>query len=332
MKLLGIDLGGTKILGVLANEHGKVLDERLEPTLAHEGLEAVVERLVGVIRGLTPEGDVDAIGVDVPAPVDTNEGVLYAPPNLPGWSEKGVPLVQVLKKKLGWGERVPMFLINDANASALAEYRFGAGRAAVGGRKVLHMIFLTVSTGVGGGVIVDGKLLLGSNGFAGELGHVVIDADGYRCNCGNAGCLEAMASGTALGREAATIVAGQRETRIAELAGGDPANVTAKMVVEAAQAGDPVALELMEREARLLGAGVGSFVNTFNPQLIAIGGGVSHAGDLLFKPLRAEVKKRVMAPFRDTYEIVPALLGDKSAALGSVAAAHELCVNVIRNT
>jgi glucokinase len=326
MKLLGIDLGGTKILGVLADEHGKVLDERREPTLAHEGPEAVVERLVGVIRELTPEGGVDGIGVDVPAPVDTNAGVLYAPPNLPGWSEKGVPLISILKEKLGWGERVPMVLMNDANASALAEYRFGAGCEKVLGREVSHMIFLTVSTGIGGGVIVDGKLLLGSQGFAGELGHVVIDADGYRCNCGNVGCLEAVASGTALAREAATIVAGKRETKIAKLAKGDPANVTAKMVVEAAQAGDPVALELMEREARLLGAGVGSFVNIFNPQLIAIGGGVSHAGKLLFEPLRAEVDRRIMAPFRGTYEIVPAVLGDRSAALGAVAGAHGLCV------
>jgi glucokinase len=330
MKLLGIDLGGTKILGVLADEHGKVLDERREPTLAHEGPEAVVERLVGVIRGLTPGGGVDGIGVDVPAPVDTNAGVLYAPPNLPGWSEKGVPLISILKEKLGWGDRVPMVLMNDANASTLAEYRFGAGCEKVLGREVSHMIFLTVSTGIGGGVIVDGKLLQGSQGFAGELGHVVIDADGYRCNCGNSGCLEAMASGMALAREAATIVAGKRETKIAELAEWDPANVTAQMVVEAARAGDPVALELMEREARLLGAGVGSFVNMFNPQLIAIGGGVSHAGELLFEPLRAEVDRRVMAPFRGTYEIVPAVLGDQSAALGSVAAAHGLCV--IRDT
>jgi glucokinase len=326
MKLLGIDLGGTKILGVLADEHGNVLSEHREPTLAAEGLDAVVDRLVAVIRGLTPDGGVDAIGVDVPAPVDTNKGILYAPPNLPGWSEKGVPLIAILRQKLGWDEQMPMLLINDANASALAEYRFGAGHEKVLGHKVKHMIFLTVSTGIGGGVIVDGKLLLGGNGFAAELGHVVIDAYGYRCNCGNAGCLEAMASGTALAREASTIVAGQRETLIADLAGGDHTKVTAKMVVEAAQQGDPVGLELMEREAVLLSAGVVSFVHAFNPQLIVIGGGVSHAGDLLFTTLRTEVAHRVMAPFRGTYEIVPAVVGDKSAALGSVAAAHELCV------
>jgi glucokinase len=135
-----------------------------------------------------------------------------------------------------------------------------------------------------------------------------------------------MASGTALGREAATIVAGQTKTLIAHLAGDDPTKVTAKIVVQAAQEGDPVALELMAREAKLLGAGVVSFVHAFNPQLVVIGGGVSHAGDLLFEPLRAEVERRIMAPFRGTYEIVPAVLGDKSAALGSVAAAYELCV------
>lgn len=324
MKYLGIDLGGTKILGVLANEHGELLaPEVREPTLANEGLPAVVDRLVGVIQTLMPEGGVDGIGVDVPAPVDTRKGILYAPPNLPGWSDKGVPLIKILDEKLGLGGKVPMTLINDANASALAEYKFGAGSHKVLGRKIEHMIFLTVSTGIGGGVIVDGKLLLGGNGFAAELGHIVIDAYGYRCNCGNTGCLEAMASGTALAREAAAIVAGQRETKIAELAGDDPAKVTAKLVVDAAKDGDSLALELMAREAKLLGAGVVSFVHAFNTQLIVIGGGVSHAGDLLFKPLRTAVERGIMAPFRHTYEIVPAVVGDKSAALGSVAAACE---------
>ncbi len=325
MNILGIDLGGTKILGILANEHGEVLDEYLVPTLAHEGLEAVVGRLVDVIQRLTPEGGVDAIGVDVPAPVDTNQGILYAPPNLPGWSEKGVPLIRILREKCGFGDTMPgMVLVNDANASALAEYTYGAGCETVLGRKIKHMVFLTVSTGIGGGVITDGKLLLGANGFAAELGHIVIDAFGYRCNCGNVGCLEAMASGTALGREASIIVEARPDTRMAELAGGDPKNVTAKIVVQAAQEDDPVALELMRREASLVAAGVTGFVHSFNPQLIVIGGGVSHAGDLLFVPLRADVTRAVMPPFVGTYEIVPARVGDKSAALGAVAAVLHL--------
>lgn len=321
MNILGIDLGGTKILGVLANEHGEVLAEKRVPTLAHEGLDAVVARLVGVARDLMPEGGVDAIGVDVPAPVDTRKGIVYSPPNLPGWADTGVPLCDILREKLAVGDKMPITLINDANASALAEYTYGAGSHKLLGRKIEHMVFITVSTGIGGGVIIEGKLLLGGNGFAAELGHIVIDAYGYRCNCGNTGCLEAMASGTALAREAAAIVSGRTDNKIAELAGNDATQVTAKMVVDAAQMGDSVALDLMSREAILLGAGVMSFIHSFNPQLIVIGGGVSHAGDLLFEPLRANVAQRVMPPFRGTYEIVPAQVGDRSAAIGAVAAA-----------
>lgn len=320
MKILGIDLGGTKILGVLSNEHGDVLAELRIPTLANEGLDAVVGRLVKVIEDLTPEGGVDAIGVDVPAPVDTRKGILYAPPNLPGWADSGVPLVKILRQKLSLPDSTPVTLINDANASALAEYRYGAGSERHLGRKVEHMVFITVSTGIGGGVITDGSLLLGGNGFAAELGHIVIDAYGYRCNCGNTGCLEAMASGTALAREAAAIVSGRSDNKIAELAENDATKVTAKMVVDAAKLGDAVALDLMAREAVLLGAGVMSFIHSFNPQLIVIGGGVSHAGDLLFKPLRDNVAQRVMPPFRGTYEICQAKVGDRSAAIGAVAA------------
>jgi glucokinase len=321
LNILGIDLGGTKILGVLANEHGVVLSEQRVPTLAHEGPDAVIGRLLEVIRYLIPTAGIDAIGIDVPAPLDMRRGILYAPPNLPGWADSGVPLISILRKKLSLDDSTPMTLINDANASALAEYKYGAGCEKVLGRKIEHMVFITVSTGIGGGVIVDGKLLMGGNGFAAELGHIVIDAYGYRCNCGNTGCLEAMASGTALAREAAAIVSGRSDNKISELADGDTSKVTAKMVVDAAKMGDAVALELMAREATLLGAGVMSFVHTFNPQLIVVGGGVSHAGDLLFQPLRAHVAQRVMPPFRGTYEIVPAQVGDRSAAIGAVAAA-----------
>ncbi|MEO5954041.1 MAG: ROK family protein, partial [Chloroflexia bacterium] len=253
MNILGIDLGGTKILGVLANEHGEVLAEQRVPTLAHEGLDAVVGRLVGVAQSLMPKGGVDAIGVDVPAPVDTRKGIVYSPPNLPGWADTGVPLCDILRKKLSLSDSVPMTLINDANASALAEYTYGAGSHKLLGRKIEHMVFITVSTGIGGGVIVEGKPLLGGNGFAAELGHIVIDAYGYRCNCGNTGCLEAMASGTALAREGYMVVASRRETSMADAVGGKPERVTAEVVVQAAQAGDPAACELMEREGFLVG-------------------------------------------------------------------------------
>ena len=162
---------------------------------------------------------------------------MFDPPNFPGWT--------MCRCTRGWwralGDARPIVLVNDANAAALAEFRFGAGSKQRLGREIRHLVYLTISTGIGGGVIIDGKLLLGANGFAAELGHIVIDAFGPRCNCGNTGCLEAMASGTALAREGAMVVMSRRPSKISELTGGDPDKVSARIVVEAARQGDPLA-------------------------------------------------------------------------------------------
>jgi glucokinase len=319
MNILGIDIGGTKILGLRTDEHGRVHEEINEPTLAAEGVEPVLERIVEVIRKLTPRGGVSAIGIGMPGPLDPVKGEVYEPPNFPGW--KAVPLHKRLVEKLGGS--TPIVLVNDANAAALAEFRFGAGSKERLGRKIKHLVYLTISTGIGGGVIVDGKLLLGANGFAAELGHIVVDAFGKRCNCGNIGCLEAMASGTALAREASLVIVSGRPSKIAELTGGDPAKVTARIVVEAARQGDPVASELMEREGLLVGVGIVTCIHVFNPEVVVLGGGVTNAGDLLFDPVRATVDRRVMPGFHGTYKIVPAALKSESGALGAVAAALE---------
>ncbi len=321
MNILGIDVGGTKILGIRADEQGNVLaDEVNEPTLAHEGVEAVIDRIVGVIRKLTPDGGVDAIGVGMPGPLDVLKGMVYEPPNLPGW--KNVPLLNMLVERLG--DSIPIALVNDANAAGLAEYRFGAGSEKLLGRKIEHLVYLTISTGIGGGVIVGGKLLLGANGFAAELGHIVIDAFGKRCNCGNVGCLEAMASGTALAKEAAIVVISRRPSKISELAEGDPDKASARIVAEAARQGDPIACELIAQEGMLVGVGVVTCIHTFNPQLVVLGGGVMNAGDLLLDPIRATVAKRIMPAFVGTFEIAPAALKGESGALGAVAAALDV--------
>lgn len=321
MNILGIDVGGTKILGVRADEQGNIQAQELEPTHAAEGFEAVFARIVSVIEKLTPEGGADAIGVGIPGPLDPKKGEVYDPPNLPGWGT--VALCRKLQEKLPSGDRVPIQLINDAKAAALAEYKFGAGCEQALGKKITNLVYLTISTGIGGGVITDGKLLLGTSGLATELGHMVIDVFGNRCNCGNTGCLEAMASGTALAREAGIVVASRRPTKIAELADNKPENATARIVVEAAQAGDPIACELMEREGLLVGVGVVNCIHIFNPQVIVLGGGVTNAGDLLFKPVRATVERRIMPAFRGTFEIASAALKGTSGALGAVAAALE---------
>src|SRR5205814_7586565 len=174
---------------------------------------------------------------------------------------------------------------------------------------IKHLVYLTISTGIGGGVIIDGKLFVGATGIAAELGHIVIDLHGPRCGCGNVGCLEAMASGPALAREGAMVVVARRETKIAELAGDNPLKVTAQIVVEAAREGDPVALQLMAREGELVGVGVVNCIHSFNPELVVLGGGVTNAGDLLFDPVRATVEARIMRGYKGTFDIVPAALG-----------------------
>jgi glucokinase len=320
MNIIGIDIGGTKILGVRSDERGNVLEQVNVPTLVDDGLDAVLGRIVGVIRKLDA-GGVEAIGVGMPGPLDPVKGEVYDPPNFPGWTN--VPLHKRLVEALG--DSRPIVLVNDANAAALAEYRFGAGSKERLGREIRHLVYLTISTGIGGGVIIDGKLLLGANGFAAELGHIVIDAHGPRCNCGNTGCLEAMASGTALAREGALVVQSRRPSKISELVGGDPEKVSARVVAEAARQGDPLACELMEQEGMLVGVGVVTCIHTFNPQVVVLGGGVSNSGDLLFNPVRVTVEKRVQIAFRGTYEILPAALKGESGALGAVAAAIDAC-------
>ena len=317
---IGIDVGGTKILGVRADREGKIASQMRRPTRGSEGLEAVVDRIADMIKELTPaRGKVAGIGVGIPAPTDPAKGMVYNPPNLPGWET--VPLRDMLKERLDLDGDTPIVLVNDANAAGLAEYKFGAGSPKHAGREIKHLVYLTVSTGIGGGVVVDGRLLVGASGMAAELGHMAIDVNGPRCYCGGVGHLEAMASGTALAREGYMVVAACRETSMADAVDGNPAKVTAEVVVQAAQEGDPAACELMEREGFLVGIGVVNCIHTFNPDLIVIGGGVSNAGDLLFNPVRATVEARVMPAYQGTYEIVPAALKGTSGALGAVAAA-----------
>jgi glucokinase len=317
---IGIDVGGTKILGVRADREGKIARQVRRPTRASDGLDAVVDRIASMIKELTPRrGKVAGIGVGIPGPTDPMKGMVYHPPNLPGWET--VPLSDMLKERLDLGDDTPIVLVNDANAAGLAEFKFGAGSPKRMDKEIKHLVYLTVSTGVGGGVVVDGKLLVGSSGLAAELGHMVIDVNGPRCYCGGIGHLEAMASGTALAREGYVVVASRRKTSMADAVGGNPDKVTAEVVVQAAREGDAAACELMEREGFLVGIGVVNCIHTFNPELIVIGGGVSNAGDLLFNPVRATAEARVMPAYLGTYEIVPAALKGTSGALGAVAAA-----------
>ncbi len=308
MRVIGIDLGGTHIRGVAADEQGRFLHRREVRTLAWEGLPAVLERIVGVVRDLCDlEPNACAVGIGAPGPIDSEMGVVTTPPNLPGWVN--VPLGRIVREAVG----LPTFLGNDANLAALGEFEYGAGK------DVQHLIYITVSTGVGGGIIVGGKLLEGQRGAAGEVGHMVVEPEGPLCSCGGYGHLEALVSGTAIGRQAREALADGRTSIAIELAKGNPGGVTARIITDAARQNDDLAVELLAQAGRKLGYAVISLVHLFNPQMIAIGGGVSVAGERLLGPMREVVLDGVMPVFKEDLQMVPASLGRDVGLFGAVA-------------
>jgi glucokinase len=323
--ILGIDLGGTKILTAVANDKGKMLSRDHSITPANEGHQAVVRSILeSVSRALDQAhidaADLSAIGLGAPGLSDPETGILFTSPNLPGWED--VPLRDIVEKELG----KKVFLINDANAAAVGELHFGAGRGA------RNFIYITVSTGIGGGIIIDGKIYTGSTGMAGELGHMVIDDEGQQCKCGNRGCWETLASGTALAREAKNRVKAGAATSILEYADGDLEKVNAEAIHKAAQAGDNLATELIARNAYYLGVGLTNVINIFNPEAIVIGGGLSNIGDMLLEPAFEEAGRRA---FRQAYREVRfarAELGRNSGVLGAAAFALEKMRHVEKAT
>ena len=309
--IVGVDLGGTQIRAALADGVGSIRRRTSCLTLAEESVEPVMGRIKGAIyevMAATDRGQVQGVGIVAPGPLDPRQGIIMDAPNLPGW--KNVPLKTLMEEEFG----LPVVVGNDANLAALAEQRFGAGQG------VADLIYITVSTGIGGGIIVDNRLLLGAQGLAGEVGHQTIEAHGPRCNCGNIGCLEALAAGPAIARCARELIKTGIGTTIADWVGGDLDKITAKEVNQAAQAGDPVAIELFRQAGFYIGVGIVNLLHLFNPSLIIIGGSVTKAGDLLFEPIRATVRERAMAGYYwENTPIVPAALGDDVALLGAVA-------------
>ncbi len=309
--ILGIDIGGTKLAAGVALPDGEVLAHHRRPSHATEGPEAMIGRIVELSRavvadaGLELDG-IDRIGIGCGGPLDPWRGIVHNALNNPGWTD--VPIVTSIEAALGR----PAVLDNDGNAAALGEHRFGAGRG------VSDLVYLTVSTGIGGGAIVAGGLLRGANGNAAELGHISVDADGRPCHCGSVGCIEAYASGTNIAARARErLAADEGPSRLREL----PTDPTAVDVAEAAAAGDPIATEVWDRSMRLIGAAVASIIHAFNPARVIIGGGVTGAGDQFFEPVRRTVDERTMPWLRRSVEVVPAELGELTGILGAVAVA-----------
>ena len=310
--VLAVDLGGTKIVTALITPHGEILSREYTPTLAEEGAKAVIARILasasGVLRNASlPYPSLSGIAIAAAGAIDTQKGVVTKSPNLPDWHN--VPLKDEIQTSTG----VRTFVINDATAAALGEHRFGAGRG------INNLIYLTVSTGIGGGIIIDGKLYEGASGAAGELGHMTIDVNGPRCACGNIGCLEMLASGKAIAREAQRLIAQGAKTIMLDLAEGDAQFVTAVTVATAAQKGDAVALSVVNKAATNLGVGLVNFVNIFNPEMIIVGGGVGKMGELLLKPARKVVSERAFQFPASVVRIVSSDLGDNSGVFGAVA-------------
>jgi glucokinase len=356
--VIGVDLGGTQIRTAVLR--GATLLSRINIlTGANTQPDNVLPRMYEAIQEALDKanvslGQVAGIGVAAPGPLDSKTGIVFSPPNLPGWN--GIPLRNLLAERF----QTPIYVDNDANAAGLGEYMFGAGQ---GSR---HMVYMTVSTGIGGGVIADGKLLRGANGTAGELGHMTIDWHGERCTCGNIGCLEYIASGTGIARRAnEAIQAGeggelltfartmlQHSSTVADQSAlpthsYDPTTVelhisaleeeentlanalqqedeedlqvNARTVALAAEAGIPLARAIIQHAAEALGVGFVNIIHIFNPDMIIVGGGVTQMGPMLMEPALRVVQERAMKAPREAVRIVQAQLGLNVGLIGAGA-------------
>lgn len=311
----GIDLGGTKILTLITDAAGNVRGSARAATLARQGPDAVIARIADTVREAAAEAGVDVAaiaggGVSAPGPIDTAEGIITDPPNLPGWHN--VPLAAELRERLGFR----CVLENDANCAAVGEHNFG------GGRGYRHMVYVTISTGIGGGIIIDNALYAGASGAAGEVGHIGVSVEGPKCGAGHTGCLEAFASGTAIAARAREMIAAGGLPRTARIGEHDPP-VTAKTVYLAAQQGEAEAAALIESAGRYLGIGLASIINVFNPQALVIGGGLTNMGDAILGPAVAVARERAFGQSLMDVRIIEAELGERGAALGAIAVARD---------
>lgn len=302
--VIAVDLGGTQLRAALVAADGRIVAHERTPTLVHEGPTAVVGRMLALIAQvhlfLPPGARLLGVGIGAPGPLDPETGVVYSPPNLPGW--EAFPLRRIVADSLG----LPVALGNDANAAALAEWRFG------GGQGLRHLVYVTVSTGIGGGVIADGRLLLGRMGAAAELGFLILDPE-------QGTIWEDMASGTALARAAAAAMPARPDSLLHQLAA--PGAVTAAHVAEAAARGDALSAALMEREAQLLGLGFASLLHFFSPEILLVGGSVVLNNPGLLERARAVTYAHVKVPLYAETPIEPARLGERAGVLGAAALA-----------
>jgi glucokinase len=320
--VIGVDLGGTNLRAAVVDiQAGRVLARQSVPTFAHQGHAAVISRMAALIQGVLQMsqpapgqagGQVQAVGIGVPGTPDLVQGIVRLLPNLPGqWRD--VPLGAEIESRLG----LPVRLLNDVRAITLGEWAFGAGR------RMNTVVCFAIGTGIGGGLIVNGRLHLGIDGTAGELGHTVVEPDGLPCSCGGRGCLELYTSGPAIAAMGAKAVLHGHTTQIDALVDHDLNRITVEVIVKAAQAGDPVAVQIFEQVGRYLGIAIGNMLHAVSPERVILAGGVAGAGALLLNPIWRTIRERVHLMPVDRVEIVSAQLGGDAGLVGSALWAAE---------
>ena len=310
-KRIGIDVGGTNVKIALVDKSGKIIYSNSVPTYAKMGYEYTVNNIKQAIKDLMKETnttakDIDGIGFDFPGQVDYKTGVVKLAPNIPGWVN--VPIAQMIEEEF----HIPTRIDNDVRCAALGEMKFGAGQGCE------NFVCITVGTGIGSGLVVNGQLVRGASNAAGEIGHIKLQMkDGLICGCGDTGCLEAYASGSSIVAMAQDYIKGGKSTKFREMAAAEGGEITPYMVAKAAEAGDPVAKRIFAIVGEYIGIGLTSVINLLNPEKVIIGGGVAEAGDLLLDPIRKTIKERAMVVAGSTVEIVPAQLGNSAGVIGA---------------
>ena len=308
---VGIDVGGTKVLAGVVDHAGTVVEQQRRQTVGHD-VSAVEDTIVELVTYFRERHDVAAVGIGAAGFVDASRSTVTFSPHL-AWRDE--PLRARIRDRV----RLPVVVDNDANTAALGESRFGAG---AGQRFVLCV---NLGTGIGGALVLDGRVFRGANGMAGEFGHMQVVEDGHRCPCGNRGCWEQYASGNALEREARELVVARSPMahRLSEICGGDPATLSGPQVTEAAREGDPLSIELLADMGRWLGVGLANLVAAFDPSCVIVGGGVSEAGELLLGPTRRAMSRSIVGRgYRPEPPVVAATLGPSAGFIGAADAAR----------
>ncbi|MDK2946219.1 ROK family protein [Geotoga petraea] len=308
MKLIGIDLGGTEIKAGLVDEDKGLLKKTSRPTEVYKGPDKIVENIYEVVKSLSPDLDIDAIGIGSPGSIDRKKGIVRFSPNFPEWHDFK------LSKKLNKLTNKDVFVENDANSFTLGEWYFGKAKG------MKNFVAITLGTGVGSGVVTHGVFMTGNDGIGAELGHIVVIPNGPLCGCGNRGCLESIASAKSVARHAKELAIRYPDSLVLKMA-QTIENIESKHVFKAFEQGDYLAKTVVQDTIDAMARAFGAYIHIFNPEMIVVGGGMSKAGETLFKPLRERVKKYIMRSFIDTYRIEQSDLVENAGILGAASAA-----------